>query len=108
MLRPGETPETPSSAPNCDEKPFTRRVMPGQNDDSLRVGICRSSAIPQVAGSVPDGNRRLLNGIEMRTTYPSGVNFPAALHTASKLMSSPEPSLVMPSAWIPIGLEKNM
>ncbi len=60
-----------------------RRVMPGQNDDSLRVGIVRSSAMPQADGSVPDGKRRLLNGMAIRTRYPSDVRRPFDRQTAS-------------------------
>ena len=66
-LRPGDTPVTPAIVPNCDEKPLMRFVMPGQNAFSLRTGMLRWSAMPHAPGSVPDGKRRLLNGIAIST-----------------------------------------
>lgn len=45
-----------------------RWLMPGQNVSSLRDGTLRCSAMPYALGSVPDGKRRLLNGIDISTT----------------------------------------
>ena len=82
--------------------------MPGQNACSLLTGMPRISAMPQARPS-PGGKRRLLNGIGKRHDVAEiGVSRPCDCHTVSKLMSSFCPSVVIPSAWIPSGFEKNM
>lgn len=66
-FRPGEIRSRPSSVATCVPKLAIRRVMYGQNDVSLLRVMIRPNAMPQVcAGALL--NRRLLNGIAMRTT----------------------------------------
>ncbi len=74
LLEPGGSVQTTSA--NCWARPSTRRVIAGQKACSLRRGSTRESATPQTGRAV--SVRRLLNGMVMSTTKPSGVRSPTA------------------------------
>jgi len=72
----------PRAVAICCITPDTRRVMYGQNDVSLLRRTARTSAMPHSCSGAP-ANRRLLNGIAIRTTNPNGVRRPSDSQTVS-------------------------
>ena len=96
----------PSISPICRTNPFTCRVMYGQNALSLCREILRPRAIRHLCNA-PFGNRRLLNGMAIKTTKPSDVRRPFEYHSESASRFVSAPSSITPSCCTPEGLLAN-